>query len=296
MAYDKHQLADTTMHSDVSKLPPGPFRVWEAAKTAWAFLDPAGIRKSARQDLADRNAVAAEMAVDGNAGSSLVMGHGSSADPYLGATTAPPPGSVGGLRKRALDLAVAVATLIAVLPLLVLVWAAVKASLGGRAFFVQQRVGLGGRMFPCIKFRTMCVDADKVLERHLAANPHAAAEWAQTQKLMDDPRVTALGRILRKTSIDELPQLINVIRGDMSCVGPRPVLSDELQRYGVQADTYRRARPGLTGLWQVSGRSKLSYQDRVALDCQYVEHWSLLLDLKILAKTVVVLANHDETA
>jgi exopolysaccharide production protein ExoY len=203
---------------------------------------------------------------------------------------------VGGMSKRALDVAVALAGIIALLPLCMVVWVAIRCTSKGSPLFVQQRVGLGGKMFPCYKFRTMAPNADALLQDYLASEEQAASEWRLTQKLMKDPRVTRLGRVLRKTSIDELPQLINVLRGEMSCVGPRPILPEELKRYGRYLESYLSTRPGLTGMWQVSGRGKVSYEERVALDHRYVSDWSFLLDLKILMKTIVVLARIDETA
>jgi exopolysaccharide production protein ExoY len=131
----------------------------------------------------------------------------------------------------------------------------------------------------------MCVNGDEVLEAYFQSNPDAAAEWAVTRKLKTDPRVSLLGRMLRETSIDELPQLFNVIRGDMSCVGPRPITADELCRYEALVGVYLSTRPGLTGAWQVGGRNETSYEERVALDVKYVQSWSLWSDLKILAQT-----------
>jgi exopolysaccharide production protein ExoY len=130
----------------------------------------------------------------------------------------------------------------------------------GPVFFGHKRVGLGGRSFHCLKFRTMCTDADAVLQRVLASDPAAAAEWEATRKLRNDPRISRVGRVLREYSVDELPQLINVIRGEMSLVGPRPVVTSELTRYGNAAVHYLSARPGITGLWQVSGRSDTTYR------------------------------------
>jgi exopolysaccharide production protein ExoY len=176
---------------------------------------------------------------------------------------------------------------------MILVWLIIRYSSGAPAIFVQQRIGFGGKTFPCLKFRTMCLNSNVVLEHYLATQSEAALEWQATQKLKEDPRITRVGRILRKTSIDELPQLFNVLCGQMSCVGPRPILAEELQRYGSCAESYLQARPGLTGVWQVSGRSKLSYDDRVALDARYVAQWSMLLDIKILLKTITVLARFD---
>ena len=135
----------------------------------------------------------------------------------------------------------------------------------------------------------MVRDADEVMRRHLASNPAIAREWGQTHKLTDDPRVTFLGRILRKSSIDELPQLLNVLRGEMSCVGPRPVVVEELKNYGASAAEYMKARPGMTGLWQISGRNALAYHERVVLDCAYVRDWSLSGDIGILLKTIPAL-------
>jgi exopolysaccharide production protein ExoY len=142
----------------------------------------------------------------------------------------------------------------------------------------------------------MVADAEEVLARHLASAPHVAQEWLETRKLKNDPRVTPVGRLLRKSSLDELPQLINILRGEMSCVGPRPIVTGELQRYGAHAAEYLRTRPGLTGIWQVSGRNTLDYADRVALDCHYVQNWSLWTDLAIIGKTVFAVMKFDEAA
>lgn len=155
-------------------------------------------------------------------------------------------------------------------------------------FYVQTRVGRWGLPFQCLKIRTMRVDADELLEQILADDPIAAQEWREHQKLSNDPRVTPIGRFLRKTSLDELPQLLNVLRGDMSLVGPRPIIEPEVERYGSDIAYYHAVRPGVTGLWQVSGRSKTSYSRRVALDREYVETRSLALDLSILVRTVWV--------
>jgi exopolysaccharide production protein ExoY len=192
---------------------------------------------------------------------------------------------VGGWSKRLLDVVVAVPALLAALPLMVVVALLIRVTGGGSAIFAHERVGCNGRTFPCYKFRTMVRDADVALARHLASNPEAAIEWRETQKLRNDPRVTPVGRLLRKSSLDELPQLINVLRGDMSCVGPRPVTVDELQRYGEHARDYLSVRPGLTGPWQVTGRSNTDFPTRVSLDKHYVRNWSLVSDLAILAKT-----------
>jgi len=203
---------------------------------------------------------------------------------------------VGGTPKRILDIIVASLALVLLAPLLVFVAAMILFTLKRPVLFTQTRVGHGGRTFKCYKFRTMVPDANKVLSSYLSANPDAAREWQTTQKLAHDPRVTFVGHLLRKSSIDELPQLFNVLRGDMSCVGPRPILQDELKRYGAAKDDYLRARPGMTGLWQVSGRNALSYDARVSLDSQYVQTWSLMRDIEILAKTVPAVVRFGETA
>jgi Undecaprenyl-phosphate galactose phosphotransferase WbaP len=157
---------------------------------------------------------------------------------------------------------------------------------GGPAFYRHRRIGAGGRVFDCIKFRSMVVDADQVLRRLLASDPEAAAEWAATQKLRQDPRITRIGRFLRRSSLDELPQLFNVLRGEMSLVGPRPIVTSEIARYADDIEFYYAAKPGLTGLWQVSGRNDTSYDRRVRLDVWYVRNWTLWHDIAILFKTV----------
>ncbi|TIM51390.1 MAG: sugar transferase [Mesorhizobium sp.] len=162
----------------------------------------------------------------------------------------------------------------------------VKFSDGGPIFYGHSRIGRGGRIFPCLKFRTMVQDGERVLAAYLAANPDANAEWTATRKLKNDPRVTRVGAVLRKLSLDELPQIINILQGDMSLVGPRPVVRDELEIYGSSAVYYLKSRPGLTGLWQVSGRNDVSYDSRVAFDRHYVENWSLFEDIRIIIKTV----------
>jgi lipopolysaccharide/colanic/teichoic acid biosynthesis glycosyltransferase len=166
-------------------------------------------------------------------------------------------------------------------------------SIFGNPIFVQQRVGRGGRLFPCYKFRTMVNNAEQVLIDYLQNNPAARDEWQQTFKLTDDPRIRPIGHFLRKTSLDELPQLFNVLRGDMSLVGPRPIVPAEVPRYRSRIRAYHGLRPGLTGLWQVSGRNLVSYRRRVALDSVYARRHSMRLDAIILARTIgVVLRRH----
>ncbi len=193
---------------------------------------------------------------------------------------------LGGTSKRIFDVVLALAFLVLAAPLLLLVSAAVKVNMGGDVIYRHRRVGYGGQQFDCLKFRTMVANGDQVLERHLKENPQAAEEWRLNRKLAKDPRITRLGHILRKTSLDELPQLFNILLGDMSCVGPRPVVPDELKLYGARAGDYLQARPGITGPWQVSGRSSIGYAERVKLDSEYVNRWSLVTDLVILCRTV----------
>lgn len=194
--------------------------------------------------------------------------------------------------KRLVDLMGAVVLAIVFSPLIVLVL--IGAAINGQSpFFRHQRVGRDGRLFDCLKFQTMVPNAEEVLRHLLASDPELRAEWERDQKLKDDPRVTPMGRILRSTSLDELPQLWNVLKGEMSLVGPRPVTRAELLRYGRNAVIYMLVRPGLTGLWQVSGRNFVEYRKRVAMDIVYVKNQSLLLDLWILLKTVrVVVTRH----
>ncbi|MEY4794652.1 MAG: hypothetical protein RL724_1588 [Pseudomonadota bacterium] len=191
------------------------------------------------------------------------------------------------IAKRALDIVGAGLGLVVLAPFFLIVAMMVRAD-GGPAFFAHQRVGRGGKLFGCLKFRSMVIDSQARLEDLLANDPAARAEWDATRKLKNDPRITRIGRFLRSTSLDELPQLINVLRGEMSLVGPRPVQEAEIDRYyGASAAHYMAVRPGITGLWQVSGRSETSYESRVALDVAYVSRPSLLADIAILLRTPV---------
>jgi exopolysaccharide production protein ExoY len=178
------------------------------------------------------------------------------------------------------------------LPMLWIAWR-IRREDGGPALFAHWRVGQRGRLFRCMKFRSMVSNADQVLGELLERDPGARAEWERDQKLRDDPRVLRIGRFLRKSSLDELPQLLNVLRGEMHLVGPRPVVVQELGRYGDSKRHYLSVKPGMTGLWQVSGRNNLSYAQRVALDRQYVETRSPLQDFSILLRTVKVLVTRD---
>lgn len=192
----------------------------------------------------------------------------------------------GGVLKRVFDVSAALTALVLISPLFLMLMLLVKLSDRGPAFYGHRRVGHSGKSFRCLKFRTMVVDGDKVLQAYLHANPKATEEWLATRKLQNDPRVTLVGAVLRKLSLDELPQLINIIRGEMSIVGPRPVVEDELELYETAAIYYLQSRPGLTGLWQVSGRNDVSYASRVAFDTHYVKNWSLGSDMMIIAKTI----------
>ena len=187
---------------------------------------------------------------------------------------------------RALDVTIALVALIFFLPLMLVVAALVYATDPGPIFFAHRRIGKGGRHFRCLKFRSMAVNAEALLSDLLANDPMARAEWARDHKLKDDPRITAVGAFLRKSSLDELPQIFNVLCGDMALVGPRPIVDAEALRYGRYFAHYCSVRPGITGLWQVSGRNNVSYRRRVAFDVAYSRSRSTLFDVKILAMTV----------
>jgi exopolysaccharide production protein ExoY len=202
-------------------------------------------------------------------------------------------GPVGLGSKRVIDIILATSAIILLAPLLSLCFLTCLLTSPGPAIFGHQRVGFRGKLFNCFKFRTMVLDSESRLRDHLAANPKAAAEWAATRKLRFDPRVTAIGSVLRKTSLDELPQLFNVLMGDMSIVGPRPVTEEELVRYSTNANAYLACRPGITGLWQVSGRSGTTYSKRVACDTFYARNWSMALDAKIMIVTIPVLLDTE---
>jgi exopolysaccharide production protein ExoY len=194
----------------------------------------------------------------------------------------------GGNRlKRLVDVFATIVLALGFSPLIMLVVAGMLAQ-GGPILYRQVRVGRNGQLFRCLKFRTMVPDADKIIRKLIASDLNARTEWLNTHKLRDDPRVTSIGKFLRRTSFDELPQLWNVIRGDMSLVGPRPVVPTELRKYGRSARLVLGVKPGLTGLWQVSGRNDTSYRRRVAMDVYYAKYRNAYLDFRILAKTVDV--------
>lgn len=189
-------------------------------------------------------------------------------------------------QKRFVDMAGALVLMIFFAPVMILVALAVFIADPGPIFFRQKRIGFDGQLFDCYKFRTMATDAEARLEALLASDPEARAEWDRDHKLRDDPRVTGIGRFLRKSSLDELPQLWSVLKGDMSLVGPRPIVEKEAVRYGRYLKHYCAVRPGLTGLWQISGRNDVSYRRRVAYDVLYVRTSGVYDNLRILVLTV----------
>ena len=194
--------------------------------------------------------------------------------------------------KRAFDIVGALSIIIMLLPALLVLGFLVGRD-GGPPIYGHERVGMNGRKFKCLKFRSMVINSKEVLEEVLRTDPVARAEWDKDFKLKNDPRITRVGHFIRKTSLDELPQLWNVVRGDMSLVGPRPVIEDELCRYAGDVDYYLMAKPGMTGLWQVSGRNDVDYETRVYFDSWYVKNWSLWNDIAILFKTVGVVLKRD---
>ena len=204
-----------------------------------------------------------------------------------GRTYSVPPAGGAAVLKRLLDVVGAIALGLLFSPLIITIVLLMRRD-GSSVIYRHRRVGRSGKMFSCLKFRTMVPNADQVLRNLLESDPNLRAEWIRDHKLRNDPRVTRLGRFLRRTSLDELPQLLNVLRGEMSLVGPRPVVREELLRYGRNVRTYLTAKPGITGLWQVTGRNNTDYRRRVVLDTYYVRNQNLLLDLYILIKTTGV--------
>jgi exopolysaccharide production protein ExoY len=185
-----------------------------------------------------------------------------------------------------MDFAIAVAAIIVLLPAFIIIAIAIGLERKGPIIFVQRRIGQHGAAFLLYKFRSMHVDGDRIFADHIASNPEAAAEWARDHKLQRDPRVTRLGFFLRKSSLDELPQLFNVLLGQMSIVGPRPIVQAEVPKYGRFFRFYCAVRPGITGLWQISGRNHVSYRRRVAMDMIYAQRKTVILDIKIIAATI----------
>jgi undecaprenyl-phosphate galactose phosphotransferase len=198
----------------------------------------------------------------------------------------------GRRTKRAFDLIGSAVLIVLFGPLLLAVALAVRCD-GGDALFGHRRIGAAGQPFRCWKFRSMVPDAEAVLAHTLATDPAARAEWDRDFKLRNDPRVTPLGNFLRRSSLDELPQLFNVLKGEMSLVGPRPIVAAEVERYGAAMEEYRACKPGITGLWQVSGRNDVDYAKRVELDRRYAWSWSLGGDLMILFRTLAVVARRS---
>ena len=190
--------------------------------------------------------------------------------------------------KRLLDIFIILFFLPILLPLFIILIILTKLTSRGPVFYGHKRVGKNGKEFKCWKFRSMCKDADKLLDDILKNNPEMRAEWEKERKFQNDPRVTKFGKFLRKTSLDELPQLINILIGQMSFVGPRPVTEPELERYGEFRDYVLSVTPGLSGMWQTSGRSDTEYEERITLDLYYIQNWSIWLDIWILIKTVYV--------
>jgi Undecaprenyl-phosphate galactose phosphotransferase WbaP len=195
--------------------------------------------------------------------------------------------------KRSLDVVLGVFALAVISPLFLLIAIAVKLTSRGPVFYAQSRVGKSGEVFKALKFRTMIRDADAALADYLAKHPECLLEWRRDHKLKNDPRITKVGKWLRRLSLDELPQLLNIAAGHMSLVGPRPIVKAEIEKYGRGYELYSRVRPGLTGLWQVSGRNNTSYEDRVAYDEYYVRNWSIWLDTYILVRTVKVVVTSE---
>jgi Undecaprenyl-phosphate galactose phosphotransferase WbaP len=197
------------------------------------------------------------------------------------------------IAKRTIDLASSTLLTLFLLPLMAIISILIVVESGFPVFYFQKRLGHGGRTFHMWKFRTMMQNSAALLEHHLASNSELQKEWAEYQKLRVDPRVTRVGRVLRKTSLDELPQLWNIIKGEMSLVGPRPIVKSEVSKYHAAYSAYVKTTPGLTGLWQVSGRNRTTYPERVAYDTYYVRNWSVWMDIYLLAKTVGAVLTGD---
>lgn len=194
--------------------------------------------------------------------------------------------------KRTMDIVGSILIIIVLSPVLIALYFLIKKD-GGNAIYGHPRIGKNGKTFKCLKFRSMVTNSKEVLEELLKNSPEARAEWEKDFKLKNDPRITKVGAFIRKTSLDELPQLFNVLKGEMSLVGPRPIVQEELERYEEDVDYYLMAKPGMTGLWQVSGRNDVDYDTRVYFDAWYVKNWSLWNDIAILFKTVNVVLNRD---
>jgi len=189
--------------------------------------------------------------------------------------------------KRIFDIAFSLLAIVILTPFLLLIALAVKVSSPGKIIYAHERIGRGGKKFLCYKFRSMYIDADLRLKEILTNHPEMRNEWENCFKLKNDPRITPIGAFLRRTSLDEFPQFFNVLKGDLSVVGPRPVVKKEIEKqFGKRALKILSIRPGLTGLWQISGRSNTSYEERIQLDEHYVDTRNLYLDIKLIAKTI----------
>ena len=197
------------------------------------------------------------------------------------------------IAKRAIDLGFCLALLPLVLPVIAVIAVLIAVESGFPVFYSQKRLGQDGRTFHIWKFRTMVRNAAEVLERSLATSPELRQEWAENQKLRNDPRITRIGKLLRKASLDELPQLLNIVKGEMSLVGPRPIVHEEIAKYKEAYPLYTKTVPGLTGLWQVSGRNHTTYAERINYDSYYVRNWSFWMDIYLLARTVTVVLTGD---
>lgn len=195
------------------------------------------------------------------------------------------------LIKTLVDYILTIIGTVLISPILLFIAAWIYYDSPGPVIFKHIRIGKNGKAFPCYKFRSMCVDADAKLAELLANDPEARAEWERDFKLKNDPRITKSGAFLRKTSLDELPQIFNVLRGEMSLVGPRPIVQEELARYGEFVDDYLMVKPGITGMWQVNGRSDTTYDERVQMDSWYVRNWSVWLDFMLLWRTIKSVIN-----
>lgn len=195
--------------------------------------------------------------------------------------------------KRVIDILIALVLGLTFLPVILLSALLVRLDSPGPIFYAQERMGKDGRRITIYKFRSMKLDADRILSEHLERDARARLEWEQIQKLRDDPRVTRVGKWIREFSIDEMPQLFNILKGDMSLIGPRPILMEQKHLYGNGIDLYRSIRPGLTGLWQVSGRNRTTFHQRTLYDAYYVRNWSVLLDIYILLRTAWVVLSRE---
>lgn len=197
--------------------------------------------------------------------------------------------------KRSIDIIGALVGIIVLLPITILIYiiSIILKENDGPLFYNQKRIGKNGKYFKLYKFRSMCKDADDKLASYLAENEEMRKEFKETQKLQNDPRITKLGNFLRKTSLDELPQMINILKGDMSFIGPRPIVDGEIDKYEKNKEKFLSVKPGLTGYWQVNGRSTTTYEERMELELYYVEHQSLWLDIKIFFKTFITVLKKE---